>query len=272
MTILVTGGTGLVGSRLIQRLVDAGVECRVLVRPGRPAPAGATAVQGDILDPGTLEAAVDGVTAIIHLAAVLRTPDPDEILQVNLEGTRNLIDATCAHAPHARLVMASTGLVYSEVDRPRPAREDDVADSAQPYPASKIAAEELLRESGLTWSVLRFGFVYGDGDGHLEQLPRLAAMLNWHPARAVSLIHHRDIAGHVDLALAGAFDNRIVNVTDDAPTTVYELAALVGAPIETTDEPLRNPWAGRLDGTLARKLGFTTRLPTVHQAVLENAI
>ena len=66
------------------------------------------------------------VSAVIHLAAVLRTPDPAQISQVNVGGTQNLIDAVSAHARHAGLIMASTGLVY-DPDLPRPAREDDPA-------------------------------------------------------------------------------------------------------------------------------------------------
>jgi UDP-glucose 4-epimerase len=50
MTILITGGTGLVGSRLLRRFVDAGVDCRALVRRGKEVPAGSTSVEGDLLD------------------------------------------------------------------------------------------------------------------------------------------------------------------------------------------------------------------------------
>ncbi|WP_390889744.1 NAD-dependent epimerase/dehydratase family protein, partial [Leclercia adecarboxylata] len=49
MTILVPGGTGLVGTRLLPRLMDAGIDCRVLVRAGKSIPHGVTAVEGDIL-------------------------------------------------------------------------------------------------------------------------------------------------------------------------------------------------------------------------------
>ena len=55
MTILVTGGTGLVGSRLLRRFVDAGVDCRALVRPGKEVPVGATPVEGDLLDADSLK-------------------------------------------------------------------------------------------------------------------------------------------------------------------------------------------------------------------------
>ena len=97
--------------------------------------------------------------------------DTDLIWKSNLEGTRNLIAAEKAHAPEARFIMASTGHVYN-ADSPRPGREDDAADPRQAYPASKLAAENALRESGLTWSIQRFGFVYGEKDGHLESLPQ----------------------------------------------------------------------------------------------------
>lgn len=183
MTILVTGGTGLVGSRLVNRLVEAGVDCRVLVRAGAELPAGVTPVVGDILDPASLGGAVDGVSAIVHLAAVFRTTDTGLIWTVNLEGTQHLIAAAKAHAAGARFIMASTSNVYN-VDSPHPGREDDEVAPTLAYPASKLAAENELRTSGLNWSVQRFGFVYGDKDGHLESLPQHAVAGNWHPAKS----------------------------------------------------------------------------------------
>ena len=69
MTILITGGTGLVGSRLLRRFVDAGVDCRALVRPGKEVPAGATPVEGDLLEADSLKQAVEGVSAIVILPA-----------------------------------------------------------------------------------------------------------------------------------------------------------------------------------------------------------
>ncbi len=132
MTILITGATGLVGSRLLPRLVDAGVDCRALVRPGRTVLNGVATVEGDLLDPESLASAVEGVSAIVHLAAVLRVLDPDEFRRANVEGTQNLIAAAKAHAPEARIIMASTGLVYND-DIPRPAREDDPANPTRAY-------------------------------------------------------------------------------------------------------------------------------------------
>ncbi len=268
MTILITGATGLVGSRLLPRLVDAGVDCRALVRPGRTVLNGVATVEGDLLDPESLASAVEGVSAIVHLAAVLRVLDPDEIRRANVEGTQNLIAAAKAHAPEARIIMASTGLVYND-DIPRPAREDDPANPTRAYPASKLAAENALRDSGLTWSVLRLGFVYGDGDGHLQSAPQLLGSWNWHPAQTLSLIHQRDIATAVELALTGSLGGHVVNIVDEAPTSVYEIASIVGAAYESSAKPLPNPWMGHLDGSLARSLGFKPTVPTVYHAQRE---
>ena len=270
-TVLLTGGTGLVGSRLLPRLLDAGIACRALVRPGKELPAGVTAVEGDMLDPDSLATAVQGASAIVHLAAVLRTPDPDEIWKVNLEGTRNLIAAAQANAPEARFIMASTGLVYGH-DLPRPAQESDPANAEMPYPASKLAAEKALQQSGLTWSILRLGFVYGDGDGHLQSAPGLLAGWNWHPAQRMSLVHHRDIATAVQLALTGITDSHIVNIVDEAPMSVYEIAELVDASYQPSAEPLINPWMGQLDGALARSLGYQPTVPTAYQASREGTL
>jgi len=120
MTILITGATGLVGSRLLPRFVATGADCRALVRAGKEVAAGATSIEGDLLDLDSLKQAVAGVSAIIHLAAVLRTRNEDDIWRANLEGTKNLIAAAKTHAPQVRFVMASTGLRWGCIpSRPR---------------------------------------------------------------------------------------------------------------------------------------------------------
>ncbi|WP_183177124.1 NAD(P)-dependent oxidoreductase [Azospirillum sp. OGB3] len=263
MTVLITGATGLVGERLTPRLMEAGFACRALLRSGKPCPRGAAAVAGDILDPATLAEAVRGVSAVVHLAAVFRSQDTGLIWKSNRDGTRNLIAAVKANAPDARFIMASTSHVYN-LDNPHPGREDDAVDPKHPYPASKVAAERDLRDSGLIWSIIRFPFVYGDGDGHLESLPDHVG--GWHPAQRMSTIHHRDIATAVKLALDGVFDRRVVNVADDAPLSIFELAGLLDARVAANSGPLPNPWHLHVDGSLARALGFRPTVRTVHQA------
>jgi nucleoside-diphosphate-sugar epimerase len=167
--------------------------------------------------------------------------------------------------------MASTGLVY-DADASRPGLEEDATNPKLAYPASKIAAENELRKSGLNWSILRLGFVYGDGDGHLASVPPIVARFKWHPAKTLSLVHQRDVAGAVELALTGAMDGHIVNICDDAPATLYEMASLVGSPIEPSAEPLTDPWMGRMDGSRLRSLGFQPKVPTLYQAAQQGIL
>ena len=80
------------------------------------------------------------------------------------------------------------------------------------------------------------------------------------------MAHHRDIMTAVAIALAGKMDGRIVNIADDRPVTVYEMAELAGNPLEGSSEPLANPWAGRMDPSLAHELGFRPTVPTIYAA------
>ncbi|GAA3578446.1 hypothetical protein GCM10022197_39830 [Microlunatus spumicola] len=270
-TVLLTGATGLVGSRLLPRLVDEGHDVRALVRGEAALPPGATAVRGDLADPASLRVAVEGVDVVVHLAAFFRTGDEKAIWRANLDGTRNLLDAVREHAPQARFVMTSTGNVY-DADQARPGRESDPCTPTAAYPASKLAAELLVRESGLTWSILRLPFVYGEGDGHLASMPPLVARFGLHPAHTYSVAHHRDVAAVVRLALAGTLDGRVVNVADDAPVTVLEMARLAGVELGATAEPLVDPWSGRMDPTLLRDLGFRPEVASVQQAAREGIL
>src|ERR687893_1256890 len=269
--LLLTGATGLVGSRLLPRLAQDGFECRALVRGDAALPAGTTGVRGDLADPGTLRAAAEGVDAVVPLAALFRTQDEDAIWRANRDGTRHLIAAVKEHAPGARFVMSSTGNVYN-ADATRPALETDECSPKAAYGASKVAAEQLLRDSGLTWAVLRLPFVYGEGDGHLASIRTMAPLFGLHPAQTYAVAHHRDIAAAVRLALTGVMDGRIVNLTDDAPVTVFEMARLAGQPIEGSAEPLINPWSGRMDGTLIRQLGFSPSVPSIQAAARDGIL
>lgn len=217
MKVLVTGGMGLVGSRLLRCFVEDGIACRALVRAGKDVPAGAERVEGDLLAPETLKASLEGVTAVVHLAAVFRTQDEGEIWRANLEGTRNLIAA-------------------------------------------------------VTWSIVRLGFVYGDGDGHLASIPKIALAHKLHPAQTFSMVHQRDVATAIKMALTGSMDREIFNVTDDAPASVYEMARIVGATIEGSNEPLPNPWMGRMDGSKLRSIGFKPIVPTLCQAAVDGIL
>ena len=172
MKIFVTGATGKVGSRLSKRLAERGDRVRALVRDAARAAAlteaGVELVEGDLLQPDSLAAAVRGVDAVVHCAAFLRGATPEQAHAVNDLGTRHL--ATAAQvASVKRFVFTSTGLVYGSTAG-RLAREDDPCAPTAAYPVSKLEAERfLLALEGLDARVLRLPFVYGDGDAHIAE-------------------------------------------------------------------------------------------------------
>jgi hypothetical protein len=74
------------------------------------------------------------------------------------------------------------------------------------------------------------------------------------------------VARAIEFALTGATDGRIVNVVDDAPATLYEIARVAGSAVAPSAEPLADPWMGRADGSLLRSLGFRPEIRTLYQA------
>ena len=113
MTILVTGGTGVVGSEVVRHLLSTGEAVRVLARSDAAARTinarGATAARGDLLDPPSLSTAVEGCTLVYHVGGVVEfcPRDPGYMFDVNVGGTRNIIEACrrrewCASCIHPR--------------------------------------------------------------------------------------------------------------------------------------------------------------------------
>ena len=111
---------------------------------------------------------------------------------------------------------------------------------------------------------LFFGLREKTGTG--KNAPRCRARFSLQP----SLVN--GVARAVELALTGVMDGRVVNIVDEAPTTLYEMASLVGVPIEPSAEPLTDPWMGRMDGSRSRALGFHPTVPTVYQAMQQGIL
>ena len=277
MTVLITGATGRVGSRLVPRLLDHGETIRALVRDGsrtgQLAERGAEIIEGDLRDDAALAPALDGVDAVVHLAAAFRGVPDEEAVAVNRDATVSLGRA-CAEAGVARFVFASTNLVYS-ADRGRPAREDDEPapdGSYGIYPETKAAAERALRDlhrnSRLDLRVLRLAFVYGDADPHLAESLRWAR--EWPAHKRLHLVHHADIAQAFLRALrAGGLAGATFNVADDAPITTLEVLRLNGEPVPPRAESreLIDPWEGIVDTTRMRaELGVRPLYPSVYVA------
>ncbi|MBK0379304.1 NAD-dependent epimerase/dehydratase family protein [Mucilaginibacter segetis] len=260
MKILVTGATGKVGSRLVPRLIAKGYDVRVLVRDAAKAPANAEVYVGDLFDPTTLPAAVAGVDAVVHLAALFRTMDNDSIVKTNHDGTMALADAAVA-AGVKRFVFTSTSNVYSP-GCGHPAKEGDVVNPNDPraYSSSKIAAEQELLKKDLDVRILRLAFVYGDEDPHIEEILPLLKKWNRHPGWRMQMVHHLDVMQGIQLLLqTDGLNGQIYNIADDAPISLYELAEAFGQANDifgTQQGPLADPFEGIMDLAKIRKIGY----------------
>ena len=154
MNVLVTGGTGFVGANLVRELIADGHSVRVLARRGgdRRALEGCSVdiAEGDLLDAGSLRAAVAGVQHVYHAAADYRlwAPDLRDLYRANVDGTRHLL-AAAAEAGAERIVYTSTvGAVGipkdgSPGDEATPVSLDEMVGA---YKASKFLAERVADE------------------------------------------------------------------------------------------------------------------------------
>ena len=237
MTVLVTGGSGLVGSHVIEALRARGVPVRALARPaaaGAVAALGAEPVTGDVTDPAAWQrACAGGVTGIVHSAAIVQQPVPWAMYEaVNVGGTRLAVAA--ARAAGARLVHVSSVAVYGGSADYRPERERRTEDAPfgpipehDRYARSKRESEGLLRAAaetdGFTAIAIRPNVIYGERDRLFT--PRLMRAMR---ARIIPQIgpgtNHLPCvyAGNVAAAIVAALKApisgfRAYNVTIDAP-------------------------------------------------------
>jgi len=217
-TILVTGATGFVGSHLVPALLAAGH--RVVAGTRTPAhgddllarldPADRARVEVRIVDvtkPASLGPALDGVDAVIHLAAIPRDFDGGASLRlVNTEGTRAVVAAMWKAGIRRLVHLGAMGV------------EDD---PDLHYASSKAKAETLVADSGLEWTILKPSLQFGEGDGFFNivaGLVRMSPGLVPVPGRGQARfqpIHTDDVAAVVVRAL-------------EDPTTIRESFELGG--------------------------------------------
>ena len=253
MRILVTGASGFIGGVVCERAIEHGHEVTALVRRPGSEPPGTAAVRGDLGPDGRLEQAVAEARpeCVIHLAAEIASQrDAAKVTEVNVAGTRRLLDACLALgeagelSPPAeagmerrptlrRFIFCSTvvtGEAHGEL-----LTEDSALPVETPYGRAKQEGERMVLDSGLPAVVIRPSHVYGPGGWYGEELvPRLRqpgrfAVIG-SGANLWDVVHVEDVAAAILLAVdAGAADGRVYHVADDEPITFYDFMALTAA-------------------------------------------
>jgi UDP-glucose 4-epimerase len=178
--VLVTGGSGFIGRRLVRALLGAGAHVTVADRRAFPDDA-VESIVGDLCDPSVVSRTVrPGTDAIVHLAAVTRVldsiEDPLGTYRTNVDVTARLLERAREHGVGA-FMLASTNAVTGDVGRATITEQIPLR-PLTPYGATKAAAEMLLSSYtacyGITGCALRFSNVYGPGMAEKDSLvPRL---------------------------------------------------------------------------------------------------
>jgi len=166
--ILVTGGTGFVGPRVVHALRERDKPVRALVRTpsGRSATTlaawGAELVQADMTDRESLRRAVDGAEVVVHLVAIRQGPE-EQFRQIMEQGTRELVAAAQEAGVRRFVLMSALGTSEETKD-------------LVPYYHAKWEQEQTLRASGLEHVIFRPSFVFARDGGILPTFTKLAKL------------------------------------------------------------------------------------------------
>ncbi len=162
MKVLVTGGTGFVGTYVVNRLLHRGHSVSVLARDPRKTrnrynrPVGA--VTGNVLDPSSLAAAVAGHDAVVHLVGIIHEKGEQTFDRMHRQATENVVAAARAAGVRRYVHMSAMG---------------STDDSPSEYGRTKAAGEEAVRASGLDWTIFRPSVIFGPGDGFVSLLAQI---------------------------------------------------------------------------------------------------
>jgi nucleoside-diphosphate-sugar epimerase len=158
--VLVTGAAGVLGSRLVSRLLAAGFKVRGLILPGDPARAsllqlGCEIWEGDIRDEASLRGCCADVAIVYHLAAIIISYDPTAFERINRQGTAHVVAEAAASGVRQFVYVSSASVTYPK---------------RTPYAQSKLEAERLVAAASFQHTIVRPTLVYDRQGGQELQM------------------------------------------------------------------------------------------------------
>ena len=263
--VLVVGGTGMIGSRVVHHLLSAGIRVTMLNRRPYlhgPQPASLRVVQGDALDETVLARAVQGAELVVYAlsAGVPQTPSSTPFADVRhaLEPLLSVLRAMREHSARRILFFSSGGTVYGN-PRSLPVAEDAPTNPVSAYGVLKLAAEKYVAMycglHSMSYCILRAGNVYGQGQaivpGHGAVTTILRAAATGQPLQVYGdgqglrdYVFSEDVGWLVSRLVRRPDLPSVLNVATGTGTSVLELVALAegvtGRHIPVTHLPARS--------------------------------
>ena len=237
MKVLVTGGSGLIGSTIVRRLLDIGHDVGVFdIKKTKHQDC--DYFDGDITDPDITKNVVKGYDVVIHLAATLGVinteTNPVRTLDTNMGGTKNVLEGCKVHGVK-KIIFSSSSEVYGEPTK-IPINEIDKPIPITTYGVAKFAAEEYIkaysRNFDLGYTIFRLFNVYGDEQAVDWVIPEFVSkaiqdqdiIIHGDGSQTRCFCHVSDIANAFTLALEKA-DREIINVGNNSePISIKDLA------------------------------------------------
>ena len=244
MRVLVTGGSGFIGSHVVDGLRAAGIEPRIFdIRPSPHHRRGEVDIRiGDLLDPEALREAMEGCDAVAHLAAAADVSEveanPARAEELNARGTLNVLEAARA-AGVDRVIYASTIWVYSDSAGGEVDEDSGLHLPGHIYTATKLAGEMYCHAYaelyGLQYTILRLGIPYGPRARPAAVIPSFVAKalagealtIAGDGAQSRRFVFVEDLAEGVVQALRPEAANRVYNLVGEEDVTIREIAGTV---------------------------------------------
>ncbi len=284
MRVLVTGGSGFIGSHVVDKLRALGHE--PVIYDLRPSPwhePGTVEERlGSITDREALERALHSCDAVAHLAAVADVNDvhasPEDAERVNARGTVAVLEAA-RRAGVKRIVYASTIWVYSDCAGDAVDEETLLPAPSHLYTSTKLAGELYCKAYqelyGIDYTILRFGIPYGPRAREAAVIPAFvnkafageALTVAGDGSQSRRFVYVEDLADGVALAVSDVARNRVYNLASDENVSIKQIAEtvkdLVGD-VEIVHTPARpGDFGGKIvcSKRVARELGWTASTP-----------